>query len=246
LFDPLCPSPFDVWLEYGGTVSSGTIYCCGPTSDRSRRKSLKVEHIPIPLVDDVRFREFDGLIQRPLDRVVHATIVGRFFAGRQIHYPNGSVAWGGYGHFGCYSLLAIQQVLSVDPQDRADVDYGASPDQPDASKTECGYQTMPTGSSADFIAAQRQAETGSGWALVDPQRVASDTLARMLHVDATTVTGLRKTRESSGRVVYEWRPMGEQTNYMVVASRPYWLSFYAQDPQRVAWVVIGVYESSCK
>lgn len=33
--------------------------------------------------------------------------------------------------------------------------------------------------------------------------------------------------------------------YMVVVSRPYWLSYYAKDRKRVAWVVLAAYESSC-
>jgi hypothetical protein len=32
---------------------------------------------------------------------------------------------------------------------------------------------------------------------------------------------------------------------MVVVSRPYWLSFYAHDPSRVAWIAVIAYESSC-
>jgi len=32
---------------------------------------------------------------------------------------------------------------------------------------------------------------------------------------------------------------------MVVVSRPYFLSFYAKDPNRVAWVLIGAFETFC-
>jgi hypothetical protein len=32
---------------------------------------------------------------------------------------------------------------------------------------------------------------------------------------------------------------------MVVVSRPYMLSFYAKNPKRVAWVLIGAYKMSC-
>lgn len=50
-----------------------------------------------------------------------------------MHYPRGTY-WGGYGHMGCCSLLAIQEVKSVNPVDRDDLDYGASVDQPDVGK----------------------------------------------------------------------------------------------------------------
>lgn len=246
LFDPSCSSRFDVWLEYGGTAASGTMYCCGVTAERRRPKQLVVEGIPIPLIDDEQFREFDKLLQRRPDSVVRATIVGRFFSGEQVKYPAGTF-WGGYGHMGCCSLLAIQQVISVDTQARGDLDYGASADQPDIGKAGCGYKILtPIGPDKDLIDAQRTAEAGQrDWSFSDPRRVASDALARFLNLDEKAVTGLRETRKPPGRVVYQWRPKAKGASYMVVVSRPYWLSFYARDPQRVAWVVIAAYESSC-
>jgi hypothetical protein len=32
---------------------------------------------------------------------------------------------------------------------------------------------------------------------------------------------------------------------MIVVSRPYWLTFYAKDARKAAWVVVAAYESSC-
>lgn len=69
--------------------------------------------------------------------------------------------------------------------------------------------------------------------------------ARVLSVDEESITGMTEASTRPGRVVYEWRPHSEEAGYMVVVSRPYWLSFYAADPDKVAWVVIGAYESSC-
>jgi hypothetical protein len=100
LFDPTCPSWPAVWLEYGGRAKSGTMYCCGVTADRNRPQQMVVENIPIPLVENDQFREFDKQIQPPFrsgrhGSIVSATAVGRFFAGRQVHYPN-TTFWGGY------------------------------------------------------------------------------------------------------------------------------------------------------
>jgi hypothetical protein len=76
---------------------------------------MTVEEIPVPLVDDAYFQRFDDLLHRHrYTLLLHATVVGRFFAGEKIHNPKGTY-WGGYGHFGCCSLLVIQQVLSVEP-----------------------------------------------------------------------------------------------------------------------------------
>ena len=52
-------------------------------------------------------------------------------------------------------------------------------------------------------------------------------------------------REAQGRFVYEWKPKGKNASYMVVVSRPYWLSFFSSDPKKVSWIAIAAYESSC-
>lgn len=253
LFDPTCSSWPGVWLEYGGKAKSGTMYCCGVTADRHRVKEMKVEDIPIPLTDNEQFREFDKLIQPPFrsgrnGAIVHATLVGRFFSGRQIKYPKATF-WGGYGHMGCCSLLAIQEIKSVDGQNRDDLDYGASADQPDIDKTGCGYRFLtPVDSTSDSIKAQQEADLGQkNWAFDDPQHVASDALARFAHVEEQSISGLKEKQKAQGRFVYEWSPGGKAgaETYMVVVSRPYLASFYAHDPKRVAWVLAAAYVSSC-
>lgn len=252
LFDPTCSSWPAVWLEYGGKSASGTMYCCGVTADRHRSKELTIESIPIPLVEDDKFRDFDHLIQPPFrsDRhgaIVHATLVGRFFAGRPVQYPK-VTSWGGCGHMGCCSLLAIQEVMSVDPQDRDDLDYGASADQPDLGKKACGFRflTSPVQPTGDLIDAQKQGDLGQrDWIFDDPRHVATNAFEQYANIKAETITRITQKRKAQGRIVYEWSPTGKAETYMVVVSRPYWLSFYARDPNRVAWVVTAAYVSSC-
>src|ERR1700754_3361307 len=36
LFDPSCASWPAAWLDYGGLISSNTIYCCGTTASQKR------------------------------------------------------------------------------------------------------------------------------------------------------------------------------------------------------------------
>lgn len=248
IFDPGCGPWLGVWLEYGGTAASGTIYCCNVPDARSRPQPLVVEDIPVSLVDDVLFRRFDKLLQRKPDSIVHATIVGRFFAGRQVKYETG-VFWGGYGHMGCCSLLAIQQVVAVDSQDRDDLDYGATTDQVGRQNPGCGYSDLMGLPTAAILEAQRKYDGGGReWSFSQPQRVASEALAQILKTDEGSITGLGQMRKAQGRFVYEWRPKSEKAkdvSYMIVVSRPYWLSFYAKDPQRVAWVAVAAYKSWC-
>lgn len=250
LFDPECATWPALWLDYGGLVSSNTIYCCGPTASQKRPRPVVVEGIEVPLVKDEPFRAFDEKILRGQSTLMHATLVGRFFSGVERKWPGGT-SWGGYGHMGCCSLLVIQRVVSVDPQDRDDLDYAAEVDAPDLGREHCGYSYLPKYAPpderlAELLAAQRRAEEGeSAWAFEDPRRVAADALAKLAKLDEKALANLRETRREAGRVVFRLiRGEGEKS-YMVVVNRPYLLSFYAKDPKRVAWVVAAAYETSC-
>jgi hypothetical protein len=249
LFDPACDSWPNVWLEYGGNSKSGTMYCCGVTADKQRPEELVVENIPVPLVTNELFVQLDKAIQPPYrsgdyGAVVRATVVGRFFAGTRQKFAKGT-PWGGYGHMGCCSLLAIQEVRSVDTDIRNDLDYGASPDAPDTDKLDCGYRMLIPfeDQTASVRSQQDEAEAGKRWAFEDPDRVAAEALARLTQRELASVSSMRQTREGQGRRVYEWRPSRRPEVYMVVVSRPYWLQFYSKDPKRVAWVAVQAYES---
>ena len=113
--DPNCSNGCVVWLEYGGRLASGTVYCCGISAARQRAKPIVIDKIPIPLVQDKTFHKFDKLVQQKASVTVNATVIGRFFAGdKSENLEEGNVSWGGYGHFGCCSLLVIQQIVSLD------------------------------------------------------------------------------------------------------------------------------------
>ena len=244
-FDPACSAWPYIWLEYGGTAAAGTMYCCGVTNARSRRNQLTIEGISIPLQEDQPFRQFDELLHRSQDRIVRATLVGRFFAGRETKIGIRSVR-GGYGHMGCCSLFAVQQVVDVRPQLRAGFDYGSSPDQPD-TRIGCGYEYLTSiRGFGEALEAQRIADAGQReWAFTNARRVAANTIANILGISENSIASLSQVRSVQGRVVYSWRQKGQSSRYMIVVSRPYWLSFYSQDPQRVAWVVTAVYKIRC-
>ena len=176
--------------------------------------------------------------------MAHATILGRFFSGTQTTDTN-ETSWGGYGHMGCCSLLVIQQVVSVDPQTSRELDYRASADHPEMNScTSVRYLTEAFATNP-LIEAQAKADRGEReWAFNEPRRVAAEGLAQLLKIDEKSIA-LKQTREAQGRIIYEWRPKGKNVRYMVVASRPYMLSFYAKDPNRIAWVLLAAYESTC-
>jgi hypothetical protein len=247
LFDPNCPSWPDVWVEYGGTNKSGTMYCCGVSAGRTRPKELVVEGIAVPLIVDETFDTFDKLIQIRPDTVVHATLHGRFFAGQGTRFPNNKSVWRGYGHMGCCSLFVVQAVISVAPHDRKDLDYRASPDQPDIDKTGCGFQDLvPPWPYSNWVEAQHKADLQQNDVFfANPRQVAADALTRLAKIDEKTAAMIRQTHQSQGRIVYDLKTNKGKVTYMIVVSRPYLLSFYAKDPKKIAWVVIAAYKSSC-
>ena len=115
LSDPKCNTTtdgFSLWLMYGGTMNSGTVYCCpGEGANPSRGQGLEAEQIKIPLIRDDKLKQFTAALKRK-PHTVKATVVGVFFSGEQRHLKD-KIVWEGYGHLGCCSLLAIQQVEEV-------------------------------------------------------------------------------------------------------------------------------------
>jgi hypothetical protein len=117
--DSACPWPENknpgVWMEFGGTHSTDTMYCCGFSPKPVRPATLKVDGMEIPLVDDDLFKKFDSALHadpKPKQSVtVDAILRGRIFARRKT--INKDEYWGGYGHMGCCMLFVVTQVLSV-------------------------------------------------------------------------------------------------------------------------------------
>lgn len=103
-----------IWLDYGGRRKSGAKYCCGASTERTRESDLVVEGVRTSLVDDDKFQAFDAHVYPT--GAVKATLIGRYFAGTRQDGPHGLglPLWGGYGHFGMFTLLVIQQVVSVE------------------------------------------------------------------------------------------------------------------------------------
>jgi hypothetical protein len=221
LFDPACPEYPDVDLEDGGSP---------------------IENIPTRLVEDARFKQFSDLLYREGNKVAHATIIGRFFAGKLVQYASGV-------RRKKHDKLAIERIVSVDPHRSKALDYAALTfdDQPEtADKTGCGYteltEMFPT---AEMVQAQEKADRGEDeWVFTDPKRVATSGLAQLLTVDENSIK-LKLKRRAQGRFVYEWRPKTKSDYYVVVVNRPYLASFYAKNPNRVAWMLRAAYEAGC-
>jgi hypothetical protein len=245
LFDPSCPSSrFNIWYDFGGKRSTGTMYCCGVVPSRTRPEDVVVEDIPIPLVVDQNFETLDRLLRRPDGGIAHGTVIGRFFSGQKENAADGRVWWEGYGHMGISSLFMVQQVLSVDQHDRTDVDYDSSQTYPEFESKDCFYQQL-SDEPEPAVELQRRADAdGGSWMFDDPKRVAIDALAKQFQRNPASFANVRLKRQAQGRMFYEWRLNNNNRPYVVAVTRPYHLVFYAKT-NKVAWVPSGVYRLSC-
>lgn len=245
IFEAGCGERYSgIWMEYGGTASTSTMYCCGFSPKSTRPTVLTVEGVQLPLVENDNFKTLNTLLRKDHGRIVRATLRGTFFSGKQDPYGNGKTTlWGGYGHMGCCSLFVIQEVGSVLPHNIDGLDYASSIDQPDTEKEGCGSYKWHGGEDwKSLIAQQHLADNGSNtWRYDKPSRVGSEALAKLLNQSADSIK-LEETRRTEGRVVYYWRPNGRRgVRYMVVVNRPYELSLEAKDPSKTIWAVAKTY-----
>jgi hypothetical protein len=237
--DPTCSTPgVTIWLEYGGKTAAGSMYCCGVTAARLRKESLMVEEIPVSLTEDDNFRKFDELIHRPPDSEVRATLVGRFFSGKA---DNDGSGFGGYGHMGCCTLLAIEKVENVSDPDASLDSRNTGIDGKYRNKfNSYSYaRDLPEGN--EVIKMQAAAENGSDdWMFTDHRRLVSEYFNNVMK-DREAVKNLRLAEKSAGRVVYTSKASGKR--YVILVTRPYWLSFYSKNPQKIIWVIDQVVQS---
>ncbi len=113
-------SPF--WLEYGGPQPAEVVYCCvgGEAHPPNGTDPLWIDGIQTSLTRDAAFKRFDSKTRHlRRGKSVQATFIGRVFAAGVYTSDSGQEEVG-YGHFGIFSLLVIQQVLEVGRAQRND------------------------------------------------------------------------------------------------------------------------------
>ncbi len=241
LADPTCPTQgFSVWVMYGGKTESGTVYCCPGEGGRStRRKTLTVEGVQIPLVNDLKFQQFTQLLRKEGDSTVRITAIGRFFSGEK-QTIGGVTSWTGAGHMGCCSLLVLQRVVAFEPHARRDLDYTSEAGSYENTGCDSGSIQYRRLESTKAIEEQKSADSGEAtWRFSDPERVALESLRRFYPSQDPV---LLKVKETASRQVFRWK--NDEKQVVVVVIRPYWLTFYAAS-KSVAWVATTVKEAAC-
>jgi hypothetical protein len=143
-------------------------------------------------------------------------------------------------------MLAIQEVKDPDTNWHPELDYGESNEKLDIQPGCILRPLLPAEQDAALMQAQREADSGAReWAFTDPARVASDALSQVTHISHDRLAEIKLAHDAPERKTYEWKSAGNSKSYIAVVSRPYWLSFYAHDPKRVAWVAVIAYEATC-
>lgn len=241
--DPECDSEQLIWLEYGGMAKSGTIYCCNETIANTRPKPLEIENITIPLVEDEKFTKFRDLLSHSNRTGVSilATVKGRFFSGRKRERPD-KTYFGGFGHMGVYSLLAIQKVIRIDEFRGENLNYLLEPgfsELEDADKKEF----FRLSDIKERIELQRNADNGERkWSFENPQEVATETLSKHLQIDEKSIVGMKAFNKLKNQVAYNWMQISTGETFIIVVSRPSWLSFYAKNKNKVVWIPVSLYK----
>jgi hypothetical protein len=234
--DPACGGRYGgLWMEFGGEASTGTMSTVSDLS-RTRPESAVVEGVSVPLIEDRNFQTFDKLLHQGNGNLVRATVIARFFAGRENF--DGIKGFSGYGHLGCCSLFMIQQVLSLDENRDPNLDYTGEPTQP--TKASCYRFLTPVDNQSAELRAQKAAESGErGYAFTDPDHVAREEVAMRAKTSDIGSVRLTRLNATPARIAYEASIPKSKTRYTVTLSRPYWLSVQAADPTKVAWVVLA-------
>jgi hypothetical protein len=248
LFDPDCADPNtpNIWLTYGGRKLSGTTYCCGEATNGTRPRPLEVEGFQIPLTIDENFKKFDTLVHAERATVVQATVIGRFFAG-EAGKPE---SLPGYGHLGCCTLLAIQQITSVEPDgssglDLSDHDFVMDPPPRGCSTSKISKDLAGHGSRDDQQTADIQQDEIR---FNHPELVAKSELMQAENLEENAVKNLRESRRTQGRITYQLRIQnqdGTSTTYTIVVHKSYLQTFSAINPHRIAWTVMALYKTTC-
>lgn len=241
--DPECNSEQLIWLEYGGMAKSGTIHCCNETIANTRPKPLEIENITIPLVGDEKFKNFRELLSHSNGTGVSilATVEGRFFSGRKKQRPD-KTYYGGFGHMGGYSLFAIQKVIRIDEFRGENLNYFLEPDFPEYEDAD-NHEFFRLSDIKERIELQRSADNGERkWSFENPQKVATETLSNNLKIDEKSIVRLRIINKMKDQVAYKWIQLSTGETFITVVSRPSWLSFYAKNKHKVAWIPVALYK----
>ncbi|MGA9978861.1 MAG: hypothetical protein WBQ08_09520 [Candidatus Sulfotelmatobacter sp.] len=225
-----------------------------------------------PLVADERLEQFRTLLleRNRVHQMTAATMLGTFYAGKAAQAKDYKAPpLRGYGHIGCCSLFVISRIESVDAHYSSDLNYSSgdwSVDMPQGCYSE---QMLSLPRNGTIRSWQRDADEGRDDWHYDPRRTAEDELKKLrsgalgLRTGGTTELIMPKKSKLKSPIDqppteqltempstpylkrYEWLEPDRVTRFVVVVSRPYWLSESAASADRVIWAPVGASVLQC-
>lgn len=255
IHDDRCPDIRNgPWLMYGGDAPDDVTYCCNGTGNKNR---VEIEGIEVLLKKDQALKRFRRLLNSyRIDKKakvrylqtdptfsVTATLIGRFFAGKN---PSKAGFGRGFGHLGCCTLLVIERVLSIDQ-----VVSNLKP-----GELNCYTHGWHEKRGADSLAlAQKEiAKSGEKWRMKDPRRVATEALSRYLNGSSTPLVfkGCKTKHLTYRDKKYDqyladcnWTSNASSDSYSVKLMKYYFLKSPSNTWKNIAWMPYEISHEHC-
>jgi len=223
-----------IWLEFGGGIPS-------PGMANAHGKSGPAEGLPLTTNRD--FDALQKLVQaaQGKTKMLHATLIGKYFAGKPTTIAGGETVRAGYGRLGCCSLLVIEEVVSVGPELEEPVDFSpVAKMSARALAKGCTIAELQLSPREDEDQLERNSLKDEYQYLHDPKKVAARAVA---------VQEQRSPEDSAEdiarRLQTDWTTQS-LASYHIVVNKPYWLLETAISGDAVIWVPKQMLKTECK
>lgn len=249
LHDASCGDQYGkIWLEFGGDVESPAT---GVTPRQAAGKPRTFDGLELPITKDRDFDAMQKLLQSLQKsegtKMLRATLIGKYFAGRPTKLASGETIQGGYGRMGCCSLFVIEEVVKVSAELEEPVDFSPLPVTPPKTLARGCLATetvLPPREDEDQL--ERKSLEEEFQYLHDPKKVAARAIAVQQDIDAEVVEKQLRTESSSLTLAsYAWQTSDGLTSYSVIVNKPYWLLSTAQTGDAVIWTPKKITRTEC-
>jgi hypothetical protein len=239
-----------IWLEFAGGIENPA-NSPGAHSTKNRPKSF--ESLQLPLNQDRDFNTLQRLLQDAQKsgktKMLHATLIGKYFAGKPTPTLTGVVR-NFYGRLSCCSLMIIEEVGTVGPDLEEPVDFSpVAKLNPMTLAKGCTVAELQLPPHEDEDQLERKSLKDEYQYLHDPKKVAARAIA--VHQENAAAAGIEKQLQTdsttSSLASYTWTSTlgSATTSYRIAVNRPYWLLETAVSGDAVIWVPKSITKTEC-
>ncbi len=236
-----------IWLEFGGGVESPG---ASPSTHLSKNRPRTFESLELPLNQDRDFEALQKLLQAAQKsgktKMLHATLVGKYFAGKPTPTVGGVVR-SGYGRLGCCSLLIIEEVGTVGADIEEPVDFSpVAQVSPKTLAKGCTIAELTVPPREDEDQLERKSLEEEFQYLHDPKKVAARAISVQEQSSAEDIEKRLQTESATQSLAsYTWKSADGTTSYRIVVNKPYWLLQTAVSGDAVIWVPKQIVKTEC-